>query len=72
MKIKIERLSDTHDCETCGPSWADGARVYFDGEVALELEPHAYCYDGDDYSDDKIFAAILERLGHTLTYADVD
>lgn len=70
VAIRIEPLTDTHDCETCGMSWADGANVYFDGELALELEPHAHCYDGTDYSDKAIYRAILERLGHTVEVGD--
>lgn len=66
MKIRIERLTDDHDCETCGWSMAEGARVYFDGELAIELEPHAHCYDGDDYNDEAIYTAILNKLGHTV------
>ncbi|PJT22679.1 hypothetical protein CN884_11925 [Ochrobactrum sp. 30A/1000/2015] len=46
MKISIEWLGDTHDCETCGPSWAEGARVYIDGLLVLDLQPSAHCYDG--------------------------
>jgi hypothetical protein len=72
MDIRIERLTDSHDCETCGPSWAEGALVYIDGTLTLELEPHAHCYDGDDYQDSDIFGKILEHLGHTVTWADVD
>lgn len=64
--IKIEWLSDTHDCETCGASWAEGARVTIDGELALDLEPHAHCYDGDNYEREDVFKRILERLGHTV------
>ncbi|MBZ9943472.1 hypothetical protein LB533_20510 [Mesorhizobium sp. BR1-1-13] len=68
MDIKIERLSDTHDCETCGPSWAEGARIYIDGALVLELDPHAHCYDGDNYDDEAIFRRILEHLGHTVAF----
>jgi hypothetical protein len=72
MDIGIKRLSDTHDCETCGSSWADGALVYIDDALALELEPHAHCYDGTNYNDEDIFRKILEHLGHTVTWLNVD
>lgn len=72
MDIKIERLTDSYDCETCGSSWAEGARIFIDGALAFELTPHARCYDGDDYSDDQIFAKVLEHLGHTVSYVAVD
>lgn len=66
VAIRIEPLSDTYDCETCGTSWASGANVYFDGDLILELEPHANCYDGTDYSDEAVYRAIIEKLGHTV------
>ena len=69
MHIKIERLSDTHDCETCGPSWAEGANVFIDGELAIELHPHAHCYDGDSYDDEAVYKRIIEHLGHTIEVA---
>lgn len=65
--IHIEWLDDSHDCETCGTSYADGARVTIDGKVALDLVPHAYCYDGENYDRDDVFRRILAHLGHTLT-----
>lgn len=66
MKIRIETLTDDHDCETCGWSYAEGARVYFDEKPVLDLEPHAHCYDGDNYSDTEIYKRILEVLGHEV------
>lgn len=68
MKIVIERLTDEHDCETCGSSYAEGARVYFNDELALSLEPSAYCYDSTDYDDSQILVQILEKLGHAVQY----
>lgn len=68
-KIRIERLRDDHDCEDCGWSVAEGANVFFDGELALTLKPFAHCFDGTNYEDHEIFAAILEKLGHSLVYS---
>lgn len=65
-KIRIERITDSHDCETCGSSWAEGAIVYLDGEILLELLPIAHCYGGDNYYDDIIYAKILEKLGYDV------
>lgn len=67
--IRIERLSDTHDCDTCGCTWADGANVYFDGELVMEMKPAAHCFGGKSYEDHEIQKAILEKLGHTLVYS---
>lgn len=66
--IRIERLTDSHDCETCGMSWAEGARVFVDGELAIELSPNAHCYDGDNFADDVVYRRVLEHLGHTVTW----
>ena len=66
MKIRVETLTDDHDCETCGWSYAEGARVYFDDELVLDLQPYAHCYDGTNYSDVAIYQAILEKLGHEV------
>lgn len=68
--IKIEWLTDYHDCETCGGNYADGAAVRIDGETALELDPVAHCYGGTHYSERNVFMRILEHLGHTVENSD--
>lgn len=64
--IKIEWLSDHNTCETCGSVYASGARVYIDGEVAIEMKPAASCFGGKHYEDSEVYARIFERFGHTL------
>lgn len=64
--IKIEWLHDDHDCETCGASYAEGARVTIDGAVALDLQPVAHCFDGKNWQDDDVYKLILEKLGYTV------
>ena len=69
MKINIEWLSDqSDDCETCGVSWAEGAKVSFeDSEIAdLEMIPSAHCFGGDHYNADEVFKAIIAHLGHEV------
>lgn len=66
MKIEIEALTDSYECDTCGWSDAYGANVYFDGELAIDLIPVANCYGGKNYTDEDIFTAILNKLGHTV------
>lgn len=66
-EISIDWLTDNHDCETCGSSWAEGARVRIDGQVALELIPLAHCYDGSSWDEREVFAALLAHLGHSLS-----
>lgn len=66
MVIRIEWLEDSHDCESCGTCYATGARVFFDGKQVIDLEPVAYCFDGDDFDSIEVYSAIIEKLGHTL------
>lgn len=72
MKIRIEELSDSYDCETCGPSFAGGARVYIDGELKIDLTPSAHCFGGADYRDRDIMHAVLEHLGHEVEFEEGD
>jgi hypothetical protein len=65
-KIRIEWTSDNYDCETCGGSWAEGARVYKDGEVWLDLEPLAHCFGGANYPTNEVYNQILRALGHEV------
>lgn len=65
-KIKIKWLTDVYDCETCGASWAEGAKVTIDGTQFGDFSPLAHCYDGNSYSAEFIYAQILKELGHTV------
>ena len=64
--IKIEWLTDEHDCEDCGTSYVEGAMVYFDGVPCIDLAPSAHCYDATNYSTYEVLTKIIERLGHTI------
>lgn len=66
MKIRVETLTDSWDCDTCGFSASYGAKVYFDDNLAVDMTPTAHCYAGDTYTDEDIFKAILIKLGHTV------
>ena len=63
MKIEIEMMSDTHDCETCGGSWAMGGVVYVDGEEVLRREPVAYCYGVPTFSEYDLLVMALKKIG---------
>lgn len=65
--IQIEWLSDEHDCETCGASWAGGAVVRLNGKEVLDLSPVAACYDESSYSVGQVFCRVLELLGYSVT-----
>lgn len=69
-RIEIIWLTDDTHCETCGGSWAEGASVKIDGELALSLEPVAACFDGESYSDREVFRRILAHLGHEVVEDD--
>lgn len=64
--IEILWLSEDHDCETCGPSFADGASVNIDGKEAILLSPIANCCGGVRYEPDEVLLKILLHLGHTV------
>lgn len=64
--IKIEYLSDSHDCETCGGSWAGGYNVSVDGFPFGDFEPVASCFGGSRYSLEDVYRALLRHFGHEL------
>lgn len=65
--IKIEWLTDHYDnCETCGSSWAEGARVFVDGVLALDLSPVAHCHSGLHYDQGDVYERLLRHLGHVV------
>lgn len=70
--IRIEWLHDSHSCETCGTSYAEGARVFIDGALALDLKPVAHCYDGASYYDSDVYRRILTHIGHTVEPDDFE
>jgi hypothetical protein len=68
--IKIEWLSDSYDnCETCGVSYAEGARVYVDGVLVLDMTPSAHCFGGAHYSQSDVYQGLLKHLGHEVEEA---
>ena len=64
-KIDIQWLFDSHECETCGASYAEGAKVEMEGVELLHLEPIAHCYSGKSYTESEVYREILEKLGYT-------
>jgi len=64
--IKIEWLTDEHDCETCGWSCAQGAVVYIDDVETFRLIPSAYCFNSVDYTDEYVYKLIIKHLGHDV------
>jgi hypothetical protein len=66
MNLYIELLSASCECETCGTSWAEGAKVFLNGELILDLEPYAHCYEPTSHSPEEVYKKILEHLGYTI------
>lgn len=68
--VEIEWIYDEHDCDTCGPSFAEGAVVRVDNMVVLEMMPLAHCYSSTSYSQDEVYNALLNRFGFDVTIKD--
>jgi hypothetical protein len=66
-EISIEWLTDYHNCETCGSSYAEGAVVSIDGQIVLEMRPVAHCFGGTNYYESDVYGRILQHLGHTIS-----
>lgn len=67
FSLDIEWMTDEHDCETCGSSWAEGAVVRLGDGVIVELRPHAACYDGASHDSAEVYRAILTSLGFSVS-----
>lgn len=63
MKIEIKTTTDSHGCETCGGSWAEGGVVYVDGKEVLERIPSAYCYGVPSFSESDLLVMALKKIG---------
>ena len=62
-KVKIECLSDYNDCETCGGGYAEGGRIWIDGDLVWEVIPVADCFSSDTYGVREVLIIALEKLG---------
>ena len=60
MTYTIQRLSDHHNCETCGYSGADGYQIYKEGVLLIDKQPYADCYDSISYPHDGAYYDIFE------------
>lgn len=65
--VEIEWVYDDYDCETCGPSFAQGAIVRVDNMVVLELIPRASCWSSDTWEAEEVYNLLLERFGFDVT-----
>lgn len=60
MTYTIQRLSDHHDCETCGWSAEDGYQIYKDGVLVIDKQPSAYCFDSVGYPYEQAYYDIFQ------------
>lgn len=67
--IRIAKITDSCECDDCGFSYADGARIYIDDELCAELIPAAACFDGVDFDDDEVYREVLKALDLNVVYS---
>ena len=72
--IRIEWLDDSTDCDQAGCSggYAEGAKVYFDSKLAIDMSPKADCFGGVHYSQQDVLSRIFAELGHNLVEVTYD
>lgn len=66
MKIRIETDDDSHDCETCGGSYADGGKVYVDDVLVIDKPASAHCFNGTSFDEGELLVMALKKLGHDV------
>lgn len=71
-KIKIQWLEESHDCETCGSSYAVGAIVNIVDHVTIVMQPLAHCYESVNYYPDEVYQRILFELGYVVEEVEDD
>ena len=66
--IRIEWMTASSDCDQAGCSggYSEGARVWFDGELVLDLPPEPSCYGSTFYDQEQVFGLILSMPRHRL------
>lgn len=67
--VRVERIVDVSECDDCGFSCADGARILIDGSLHSVLEPRADCFGGVTYDDDDIYREIHNGLYRNVAYS---
>ena len=64
--FKINWLSYSYDCDTCGCSFATGATVSIEGLETFTLPAVAHCYAGESYDELQVYETILRKLGYEV------
>ena len=71
-KVKIQRLEDYNECETCGGSSEEGGRIWIDDSLVWEYIPRAGCFDNRYYDLSDLMKIAFEKLGIELEVVDFD
>ena len=61
-KLKIEYSFDSHECETCGGMYSEGAVVEYDGKIILNTPANAGCFDCVNIEEGHILRALCDHL----------
>ena len=64
--VQIKWLTDYHDCETCGTSYAEGAEVYVEENLVIAMVPSAHCFEGISYEQEDVYKKVLDYFSHKL------
>lgn len=72
--FEIVFMDDSHDCETCGSSYAEGYLIKKDGEVVVDKTPSASCFGGANYNQNEAYLELVKLTGIQVdvSYAFVD
>lgn len=68
--LEIEWLSDTHNCEVCGPSFSEGAIVRLNNAVILEMIPQASCYSSETYDVTEVYDSVFDLMGVDVVHSE--
>ena len=63
--LNIQYTEDTHECDSCGISYATGVTVTDGyGNSILVLTPVARCWNSESWTDEEIMMKLLTALGY--------
>lgn len=70
-KILIQHTTDEHDCETCGPSYAESHMTEFNGKI-IGNNAVASCFGAENFSLEDILIQIIKELGYKVEVNYID
>jgi hypothetical protein len=63
VRIDIQVIEDSSDCETCGVNYSAGGIVKVDGRAVYRFEPVADCFGGDHMEVPDLLVIGLAKVG---------